>query len=106
MCWYWRRKNKVSDVHMEYLIRDRLSWLRFPGFDFGAPTPDADTIRMFRERPTAAGARATPQAAFDRPLKERGQQTKSGQIVHEPPEAAPTPRNLSNGRPAGSARVR
>ena len=34
-------QNNVSDARMEYLIRDRLSWLRFLGFDLGAPTPDA-----------------------------------------------------------------
>src|ERR1043166_9789749 len=37
-------QNNVSDARMEYLIRDRLSWLRFIGFDLGAPTPDASAI--------------------------------------------------------------
>ena len=45
-------QNNVSDARMEYLIRDRLSWLRFLGFDLGAPTPDANTVRVFRERLT------------------------------------------------------
>lgn len=31
-------QNNVADARMEYLIRDRLSWLRFLGFDLGAPT--------------------------------------------------------------------
>ncbi len=35
---------------MEFLIRDRLSWLRFLGFDLGAVTPDENTIRLFREK--------------------------------------------------------
>ena len=43
-------QNNVADARMEYLIRDRLSWLRFLGFDLGAPTPDANTIRLFREK--------------------------------------------------------
>lgn len=43
-------QNNVSDARMEYLIRDRLSWLRFLGYDLGAPTPDTNTIRVFRER--------------------------------------------------------
>src|SRR3546814_13584931 len=94
MCWYWRRKNKVSDVHMEYLIRDRLSWLRFPGFDFGAPTPDADTIRMFRERLTAAGALDTLTTDCDRQLKERGHLHISGQLLVEKTMVAPSPRNI------------
>ena len=49
-------QNNVADARMEYLIRDRLSWLRFLGFDLGAPTPDANTIRLFREKLTEAGA--------------------------------------------------
>lgn len=41
-------QNTVSDACMEFLIRDRLSWLRFLGFDLGAVTPDENTIRLFR----------------------------------------------------------
>ena len=44
-------QNNVADARMEYLIRDRLSWLRFLGFDLGAATPDANTIPMFRVSP-------------------------------------------------------
>jgi hypothetical protein len=33
---------------MEFMIRDRLSWMRFLGFDLGNPTPDENTIRLFR----------------------------------------------------------
>ena len=47
-------RNTVSDTRMEYLTRDRLSWLRFLDFDFGAPTPDANTIQLFREKLTEA----------------------------------------------------
>ncbi len=43
-------QHTVSDERMEFLIRDRLSWLRFLGFDLGAPTPDRNTIWTFRER--------------------------------------------------------
>ena len=74
-------QNNVGDGRMEYLIRDRLSWLRFLGFDLGATTPDANTIRMFRERLTAAGAFDTVFADFDRQLKERGYLPMGGQIV-------------------------
>jgi hypothetical protein len=28
-------QNNVADARMEWLIRDRLSWLRFLGFDLG-----------------------------------------------------------------------
>ena len=38
----------VSAARMEYLIRDRLSWLQFLGFDLGASTPDANTPQVPR----------------------------------------------------------
>jgi hypothetical protein len=40
---------------MEFMIRDRLSWMRFLGFDLGGPTPDENTIRHFRNRLTETG---------------------------------------------------
>lgn len=86
-------QNNLSDARMEYLIRDRLSWLRFLGFDLGAPTPDANTIRMFRERLTAAGALDALFADFDRQLKERGYLPMGGQIVDATLIAAPKQRN-------------
>jgi hypothetical protein len=46
----------VSNERMEFLIGDRLSWLRFLGFDLGRPMPDENTIRSFRERLTKTGA--------------------------------------------------
>ena len=42
----------LSDERMEFPIRDRFSWLRFPGFRIGEPTPDQKTIRPFREKLT------------------------------------------------------
>jgi IS5 family transposase len=86
-------QNNVSDARMEYLIRDRLSWLRFLGFDLGAPTPDANTIRLFRERLTQAGALDLLFADFDRQLKERGYLPIGGQIVDATLVAAPKQRN-------------
>jgi Transposase domain (DUF772) len=65
-------QNNVSDARMEYLIRDRLSWLRFLGFDLGAPTPDANTIRLFRERLTEAKAITVLFDAFDNRLRTNG----------------------------------
>ena len=82
-------QNNVADARMEYLIRDRLSWLRFLGFDLGAATPDANTIRLFREKLTEAGALAMVFADFDRQLKERGYLAMGGQIVDATLVAAP-----------------
>ena len=64
-------QNTVSDARMEFLIRDRLSWLRFLGFDLGAVTPDENTIRLFREKLTRAGALDALFTAFDRCLRDR-----------------------------------
>ena len=86
-------QNNVSDARMEWLIRDRLSWLRFLGFDLGAATPDANTIRTFRERLTAAGALDTLFADFDCQLKARGYLPMGGQIVDATLVAAPKQRN-------------
>ncbi|WP_202951372.1 transposase, partial [Sphingobium bisphenolivorans] len=65
-------QNNVADARMEYLIRDRLSWLRFLGFDLGAPTPDANTIRLFRQKLTEAGALDTVLAAQGTRLSRHG----------------------------------
>lgn len=86
-------QNNVADARMEYLIRDRLSWLRFLGFDLGAPTPDANTIRLFREKLTEAGALDAVFTDFDRQLKERGYLAMGGQIVDATLVAAPKQRN-------------
>jgi transposase, IS5 family len=86
-------QNNVSDARMEYLIRDRLSWLRFLGFDLGAATPDANTIRLFREKLTEAGALDVLFADFDRQLKECGYLAMGGQIVDATLVAAPKQRN-------------
>ena len=86
-------QNNVSDARMEYLIRDRLSWLRFLGFDLGVATPDANTIRLFREKLTENGALEVLFADFDRQLKERGYLAMGGQIVDATLVAAPKQRN-------------
>ena len=86
-------QNKVIDARLEYLIWDRPSWLRFLGFDPGAATPDANTIRLFREKLTEAGARDTLHADSDRQLKEQGHLAMGGQIVDATLVAAPKQRD-------------
>ena len=93
-------QHNVGDARMAYLIRDRLNRLRFLGFDLGAPTPDANTIRMFRERLTAAGALDTVFADFYRQLKERGYLPMGGQIVDATLVAAPKQRNTETKKAA------
>lgn len=86
-------QNNLSDARMEFLIRDRLSWLRFLGFDLGQPTPDENTIRMFRERLTGAGAIRQLFEEFDRQLRHSGYLAMGGQIVDATLISAPRQRN-------------
>jgi IS5 family transposase len=93
-------QNNVSDARMEYLIRDRLSWLRFLGFDLGAATPDANTIRLFRERLTEAKAITVLFDAFDNRLRTNGYLAMGGQIVDATLVAAPKQRNTQEEKDA------
>jgi IS5 family transposase len=88
-------QNNVADVRMEYLILERLSWLRFLAFGLGAPTPDANTIRLFREKLTDADALEMVFADFERQLKERGYLAMGGKIVDATLVAAPKQRNTA-----------
>jgi transposase, IS5 family len=93
-------QNNVADARMEYLIRDRLSWLRFLGFDLGAPTPDANTIRLFREKLTDAGTLQVLFDAFDHRLRTNGYLAMGGQIVDATLIAAPKQRNTQDEKDA------
>ena len=48
-------QDNLSDKRTEFMIRDRLSWMRFLGFELGGPTPDENTIRHFRNRMIETG---------------------------------------------------
>ena len=82
---------------MEFLIRDRLSWLRFLRFEIGEPTPDQKTIWLFREKLTQekltqSGAFKSLFAAFEEQLCERGYKPTGGQIVDATLVSAPRQR--------------
>jgi IS5 family transposase len=66
---------------MEFMIHDRLSWLRFLGLSFGDQTPDENTIRHFRNRLIATGTLTRVMKAFDWQLQKKGYIPMSGQIV-------------------------
>ncbi len=71
-------RHNLSDARMEFMIRDRLSWMRFLGFDLGAPTPDENTIRRFRSRLTETGTLKRVMKAFDWQLDTRKNLPLSG----------------------------
>ena len=74
-------QHNLSDARMEFMIRDRLSWMRFLGFDLGAPTPDENTIRLFRNKLTETGTLKRVMKAFDWQLRKKGYIPMAGQIV-------------------------
>jgi IS5 family transposase len=86
-------QHNLSDAKMEFMIRDRLSWMRFLSFDLGGPTPDENTIRLFRNKLTETGALQRVMKAFDWQLQKKGYIPMSGQIVDASLVPAPKQRN-------------
>lgn len=74
-------QNNLSDDRAEFLINDRLSFMRFLGLDMNDRVPDAKTIWLFRERLTQAGAMKKLFAAFEAALQDRGYKPVGGKIV-------------------------
>ena len=86
-------QHNLSDKRMEFMIRDRLSWMRFLGFDLGRKTPDENTIRLFRNKLTETGTLRRVMKAFDWQLHKKGYLPMSGQIVDASLIPAPKQRN-------------
>lgn len=86
-------QNNLSDERTEFLINDRLSFMRFLGLSLGERVPDAKTIWLFRERLTCAGTIETLFDRFDQAVREAGYIAMSGQIVDASLIAAPKQRN-------------
>ena len=83
----------LSDERCEYLIKDRLSFMRFLGLGLADPVPDADTIWSFRDALKRAGAVDALFARFDATLRANGYLAMGGQIVDATIVAAPKQRN-------------
>ena len=86
-------QNGLSDDRTEFLINDRLSFMRFLGLGLSDKAPDAKTIWAFRERLTQAGAIEPLFIRFDRAIREAGYIPMSGQIVDASLVSAPKQRN-------------
>ena len=93
-------QHNLSDARMEFMIRDRLSWLRFLRLSLGDRTPDENTIRHFRNRLTEAGTLKRVMKAFDWQLQKKGYIPMSGQIVDASLVPAPKQRNTEGERDA------
>ncbi len=83
----------LSLEQTEYLLRDRLSWMRFCGLGPGDAVPDANTLWDFREALIAAGALEALFGRLDRAITEAGYLPMAGQIVDATLVAAPRQRN-------------
>ena len=68
----------LSDERCEYLIRDRLSFMRFLGLGLADPVPDANTIWTYREALKRAGVVDTLFRRFDAALRVVGYLAMSG----------------------------
>jgi transposase, IS5 family len=105
--------NNLSDERAEFLINDRLSFMRFLGLGLEDRVPDARTIWLFREKLTTAGAIKRLFEQFDAMLRQAGYIAMSGQIVDASLVAAPRQRNtadekkaIKQGRQAQRASIR
>jgi transposase, IS5 family len=99
----------LSDDQLEYLIRDRLSFMRFLGLGLEDAVPDATTVWLFREALASAGVIEKLFATFNHHLEAKGYIARGGQIVDATIVSAPKQRNSrdeneaikSGGTPAG-----
>jgi transposase len=93
-------QHNLSDARMEFMIRDRLSWMRFFGFDLGGAMPDENTIRHYRNRLTESGTLEALMQAFEQQLREAGYLAMGGQIVDATLVPAPKQRNTEDEKAA------
>ncbi len=75
----------IANSGAEFLINDRLSFMRFLGLGLSDRVPDARTIWLFRERLTKAGAINALFERFDAMLRDAGYIAMSGQIPGSSP---------------------
>jgi IS5 family transposase len=90
--------HSLSDERTEYLVKDRLSFMRFLGLALADTVPDANTIWTFREALTRARLDGKPAievlfARFEAALSAAGFLAKGGQIIDATIVAAPKQRN-------------
>jgi len=71
----------LSDDHIEYQIRDCLSFMRFLGLGLGGRVPDAETVWFYREALAQAGKLDELFELFDGHLARQGYIARGGQIL-------------------------
>ena len=83
----------LSDEQTEFLIRDRLSFMRFLDLGLEDGVPDATTIWLFREALVEAGLIDKLFDRFSQHLRVKGYIARGGQIVDATIVSAPKQRN-------------
>ena len=71
----------LSDDAMEYMLRDRLSFMRFLGLTMTDKVPDAKTIWKYREQLTEAELIKPLFDKFEEYLRTKGFQASGGQLI-------------------------
>lgn len=92
----------LSDDAAEYMVRDRLSFMRFLGLGLEDSVPDAKTIWLYREALNKDETANTLFEHFDAYLKKQGYLAMSGQIVDA--TIVPVPKNRN--KPAENAAIK
>jgi IS5 family transposase len=83
----------LADEHVEYLIRDRLSFMRFLGLGLEDAVPDATTVWLFREALSKAGLVKALFERFNHYIDAKGYIARGGQIVDATIVSAPKQHN-------------
>ena len=85
--------HNLSDDRTEYLIRDRISFMRFLDLELEDPVPDATTIWLFREALAQAGLINKLFERFGQHLEAEGYIARGGQIIDATIVSVPKQRN-------------
>ena len=93
--------HSLSDERTEYLVKDRLSFMRFLGLSLADRVPDANSIWTYREALTRATIGGVPAIEalfrrFDEMLQAAGYIAMGGQMVDATVVAAPKQRNTED----------
>jgi transposase, IS5 family len=102
--------HSLSDERPEYLIKDRLSFMRFLGLSLAQSVPDANSIWNFREALTRAKIDDTPAIEvlfkrFEAALMKAGFLAMGGQIIDARIVAAPKQRNTEGQKEGDQSRA-
>ena len=95
----------LSDEQTEFLIRDRLSFMRFLDLGLEDAVPDATTIWLFREALVEVGLIDKLFDRFSQHLRAKGYIARGGQIVDATIVSAPKQHNSISSRIASNMSV-